>query len=88
MMSKWIEAAENLDAVSQWADLYACCSIRKVEQDSPKAEAMIDQFRELFKPENKHPCVGWWKEGERQPRVIALMLMHEITKTNTGGKNG
>ena len=62
---------------------YACYAVCYATHDLTHAEQWIyhDCFRRWFKPNQSRLELNWWELGDKESRIIAMLLMADILET-------
>jgi hypothetical protein len=59
---------------------YSCDNISSVSGEDVSFETHKGLYAEYFQPVVADSIFGWWEDDENEPRIFALLLMHEIAK--------
>lgn len=61
---------------------YSCDNIGRMIGDVYGGTKYHQIYEEYFKPNKptRYDWYGWWAKNENEPRILALLLMYEITK--------
>lgn len=68
------KAAERIEKES---NQYSCCAIEMVTGYMER-NSYTDYYEYLFKPEEQEGHLGWWYDGNKEVRILALLLAAEI----------
>jgi len=60
-----------------------CCCVA-IDCASGRSDKPLEDFSEWFRPPNSMSI--WWPLEEREPRILALLLMSEIAKDEERSK--